>query len=334
MTSSEPNSPNEGPHSSATRNMSEFAVTPDAVIVHDPVAAGAFERMLTVTDARLLQEQYLFRAVPSPALFSRQHQAFVEAVERHVGRVYRLSDLVGTQSVFTEARTNPNQVYTRDALVTIPWLPGKYVAGNMHAPIRRPESDAMEAAARGLGLEPVLRLPDDLVLEGGDVIPYYREGRRILLIGYGRRTQLPTLEYLAGAMIPSAVDEIIGVELAPWRINLDGGLVPVAEDVAIAHPDSILSATAFDGRNVERVDLIGMLRDTGMNVITVSLEESLYRQACNCLCLGNRRLVCYDMTETAVNALKQAGVEPIAVDGSELVKGTGGPRCMSRPLYL
>ncbi|MEH0471882.1 arginine deiminase family protein [Streptomyces sp. B21-097] len=312
---------------------SEFAVAPSAIIVHDPVEAGAIKALEAVADEETLRQQYLFRQVPDPDLFAEQHRAFVELIGQNIDQVHYLADLIAGEEVLEQARTNPNQVYTRDALITIPWLPEKYIAGSMLAPIRRAETATMEAAARALGMEPLLRLPEGLFLEGGDVIPFSREGRRTLLVGYGRRTQLPTLEFLAAELIPHGIDEIIGVELAPWRINLDGGLVPVAEDVVIAHPDSVLSAVRLDARGSEPIDLLGMLRDVGIQVIAVTQEESLYKQACNCLCLGDRRLICYDMTASAIERLTAAGIEVLATPGSELVKGTGGPRCMSRPLY-
>ncbi|WP_058041058.1 arginine deiminase family protein [Streptomyces roseifaciens] len=110
-------------------------------------------------------------------------------------------------------------------------------------------------------------------------------------------------------------------------------MVPVAEDVVVAHPDSVLSSVRFSAAGQERFDVLGMMLDIGMQIIDVTQDESLFRQACNSLCLGNRRIICYDMTPSALRRLEEAGVEALAVAGSELVKGTGGPRCMSRPIY-
>lgn len=327
---SQPHAPDPGP----VRVVSEFSLAPSAIIVHDPVETGAIKALHAVPDEETLRSKYLFRQAPDADLFAEQHRAFVELIGQNIDQVHYLADLIAGDEVFDQARTNPNQVYTRDALITIPWLPEKYIAASMLAPIRRAETAAMETAARALGMEPLLRLPEGLFLEGGDVIPFSREGRRTLLMGYGRRTQLPTLEFLADELIPRDIDEIIGVELAPWRINLDGGLVPVAEDVVIAHPDSVLSTVRLDAHESEPIDLFDLLHDIGIHVIAVTQEESLYRQACNCLCLGNRRLICYDMTTGAIERLTAAGIEVLATPGSELVKGTGGPRCMSRPLYI
>ncbi|UKY47883.1 hypothetical protein [Streptomyces inhibens] len=83
--------------------------------------------------------------------------------------------------MFAQAHANPNQVYTRDALITFPWLPGRYIVGSMLSPIRKAEAATMEAAALMLGMEPLLRIPEHLLLEGGDAIPFSREGRRTVL---------------------------------------------------------------------------------------------------------------------------------------------------------
>ena len=76
-----------------------------------------------------MRDRYLFRAVPDPNLFPEQHRAFVNGIDQNVIAVHYLSDLVADHEVFDQTRWNPNQVYTRDALITVPeevhcWLHG------------------------------------------------------------------------------------------------------------------------------------------------------------------------------------------------------------------
>lgn len=313
---------------------SEFAVRPTAVIVHDPVAAGSFDAMLGVRDAETLQQRLLFRALPDRRRFAEQHRAFVDLLARHVGRVHYLSELLAGDAALDLACDNPNQVYTRDALITLPWVPWGYIPGNMKMPVRRREVRTMAAAVERLGLRPIARLGPELYLEGGDVIPFVREGRRGLLVGFGRRTARETLAFLQSTLIPQHLDEIIGVELAPWRINLDGGMVPVASDVVIAHPASILSGVLLDACGERPFDVLGTLRDLGIKIVEVERDESIFMQACNCVCLGDRKLICYSLCERVLGALRGHDLEVLAVEGTELVKGTGGPRCMTRPIYM
>ncbi|MGH7515975.1 MAG: hypothetical protein ACREOC_00690 [Gemmatimonadales bacterium] len=44
-------------------------------------------------------------------------------------RALAVGDVVGDHDAFRPARTNPNQLFTRDSLITIPWVPDGYVRG-------------------------------------------------------------------------------------------------------------------------------------------------------------------------------------------------------------
>jgi N-dimethylarginine dimethylaminohydrolase len=313
-------------------SVAEFALAPSQVIVHDPVAAGAFRSLDGVRDAGVLEREWLFREPPDPARYAGQHAALVRALEAHVP-VRHLAELVGDHAAFACARTNPNLVFTRDSIVTLPWAPDGYIAARMKPELRRPEAEALRAALERLGLRELVAIPEGLFLEGGDVIPFEREGRRTLLVGHGPRTSFEAIEFLQGSLLPRHADEILAVELAPWRMNLDGGLVPAADDVALAEPQSLLAGLLLDARSRQRVDPLGLLRDLGMHVIEATREESVFAQACNCVCLGERRVVYYDLCPRVAELLRRRDVETILVPGSDLVKGRGGPRCMTRPIY-
>ncbi len=75
-------------------------------------------------------------------------------------------------------------------------------------------------------------------------MPFSAGGERILLIGYGRRTNRMTIDFLRTAILPKFADRIIGVELAEWRINLDGGMVVLSDDTVVIHRPSLLSAVS------------------------------------------------------------------------------------------
>lgn len=192
----------------------EFSVKPEAFLVHDPVAVGAFEIMEGIDDPVLLEENLLIRAPPDVRLYAEQHRAFVELLRKQVKNIIYLSELIGDHESFQAARINPNQVFTRDSLITIPWIPDGYIVARMVKPLRQSESDIMEAAVKKLGLREIIPLPEHLFLEGGDVIPFSRNGIRTLLVGYGRRTRFETLYFLREVLIPHYVDDIIGIELA------------------------------------------------------------------------------------------------------------------------
>ena len=312
---------------------SEAVSMPKAIIVHDPVVNGSLEYMARENRNVSVEEKFLFRQLPDVSLFSEQYVKFVEAVKRVINDIYYLHEIVGKTSVFESAKYNPNQVYTRDGLITLPWIADSYIQCRMAKPIRKSEPIILEAAARYFGLNSIVDLPEGLILEGGDVIPWMRHEKRSLLMGYGQRTTIEAIEYLSTKLIPKYIDEIIGIRLAPWRINLDGGLVPIADNVVIAQPESLLDAFMINERGKVGIDIFKLFKDFEVDVVSVSIEESIYQQACNCLCLGNRRIICYDMCDRIMPILEKLQIDAISISGSELVCGTGGPRCMTRPIY-
>lgn len=314
-------------------SLAEYATRPECVLVHDPVASGALRSLSGAADASRLEEEWLFRSRPDEPLYAVQHRALVDVLRAHVKRVLYLSDVAGDHEAYAQAFTNPNQVFTRDSLITLPWEPNGYLAARMKPVLRRPESRTMRVAVERLGLREIAVVPEGLILEGGDLVPFQREGRRTLLAGYGPRTELAALEYLQDALIPRYADEIVAVELAPWRMNLDGGLLPVADDVVITEPESIRSGLLLGARGRQRVDVLAMLQDLGMSIIETTRAESIYAQSCNCVCLGDRKIIYFDLCERVHRLLVVHEVETLLVPGSELVKGRGGPRCMTRPIY-
>ncbi|MEG3918557.1 arginine deiminase family protein [Microcoleus sp. T3_A4] len=317
---------------------SEFSLTPKAVIVHDPSDYNVFSHLKNLPSQEL-QENYLFRALPDAQLFREDHQDFANSLNRelktfYVSDILRLKGEEISQQFSSYLTTNPNLVYTRDAIITMPWVPDGYIIGRMVKKIRQKEPEFMSSVAKLLGLKPILEIPEGLFLEGGDVIPICYQEKKYLAIGYGRRTTRETLDFLISELLPKGIiDGIIGIELAQWRINLDGGMVPVAEDCIIAHPESLISGVLLDGSETA-INPINFFKDIGFNFIEVTQEESLYKQACNCFCLGGRRIFAYDLCERVQDLLKKSDVEVIKVKGQELVKGTGGPRCMTRPIYM
>lgn len=311
----------------------EYSLPPATIIVHDPVSCGALDALLDIPVEQILDD-FLFWAVPDSLEFSAQHRKFAKELAVGTDRLMYLSSLVGHLPCFRAARTNPNLVFTRDAAITLPWAADVYLPARMAKRIRRTEVPIMSAALEALGLRRVEWGGDETTfLEGGDVIPFAREGQRCLLIGYSQRTSWRTVLCLRDALLPGLIDELIAVKLGPSQLNLDEGIVPVAADVVVAHPGSLLSAIHIDASGQRPINLLGLFGDLGITVVEVGSDQSIAQQACNYLCLGNRTVVGYDMATVILDSLKRCGMSVIGVAGSELVKGRGGPRCMSRPVY-
>jgi len=313
--------------------LGESDARPSTVVVHNPVKSGAFQKFYEVDDNHI-ETELLFRSRPNPALYSEHHDLLVKAIADHIGCVVYLTELL-EPGLFEEILAkNPNQVFTRDSLITLPWVPDGFFCARLKPIQRQIESDVMKIAAKKLGLREIFSLPDRVFLEGGDVIPFAYDGRRCLLVGYGPRSTRDAIDYLQSAILPEYADEIIAIRLAPWRMNLDGGFVPVADNVVVSDTQSLVEAELISSASRAKIDVFEMLRALRINVIDTNADESVYCQSCNCLCLGQRQIICYDLSPRVAALISQYDIRLHRIPGVELIKGRGGPRCMSRPIYL
>jgi N-dimethylarginine dimethylaminohydrolase len=306
------------------------------LIVHDPTDFGAFRDFGSATDNRELLEKFLFREPPDVERLRGQHRHFVEALKRHVEVRYLADILAGSDLRHYESylSSNPNYLYTHDALMTLPWAPGGYILGNMKKAVRRDEAAVLARAADQLGLKEIVKIPPHLYLEGGDLMPFCYGGKRAFLMGYGPRTSKETLFFLRETLMSDGiVDEIIGFQLAEWRLNIDGCFFPVSDRIAVAQADSIVGGLLLGRNRAEPIEPLELFQRLGFTIIEATREESYLMQACNFVCLGRAILVAYGITERINDVLRAEGLGIIGIPGDELVKGNGGPHCMTRPIY-
>jgi N-dimethylarginine dimethylaminohydrolase len=294
---------------------SEFATRPAALVVHDAAAGGAFSRFAGV-DPSEVERTLLFRQAPVLADYRRDYAAFRETLGGLGIPVLELVDLLPANG-WPSLATNPNHVFTRDAAITLPSAPDFYLPARMREPLRRPETEVVGAALSALGLSALPAPPEHVYLEGGDVVPFERDGMRSLLVGFGPRTTESALAWLEQLLVPDFVDEVVGLPLGTSRMNLDGGFLPIGPDLALIEPTSFDRALVLDGRRRREHGFRDLLAGLGMRLVEVSVAESVHAQACNAVCLGDGRIVYYDLAPRVARALRRAGVA----------------RCMSRPLY-
>jgi N-dimethylarginine dimethylaminohydrolase len=153
-------------------------------------------------------------------------------------------------------------------------------------------------------------------------------------MGYGPRTSLETLYFLRETLVRDhIVDEIIGFQLAEWRLNIDGCFFPVSGNVAVIHRESIVGGILLGPDYTEQINPLDLFEKSGFTVIETTREESYLKQACNFVCLGDGAFVAYNITDRINDVLRLKGFEVIGINGDQLVKGNGGPHCMTRPIY-
>ena len=93
--------------------------------------------------------------------------------------------------------------------------------------------------------------------------------------------------------------------------------------VADAEPFLVAAAKAMEIDTLHQID-------TGLDPVTAEREQ--WDDGNNTLAVAPRVAVAYERNVETNARLEEAGIEVVAISGSELGSGRGGPRCMSCPI--
>mgnify|MGYP000998313337 CR=1 FL=1 len=191
---------------------------------------------------------------------------------------------------------------------------------------------------------------EDTRIEGGDELVLSKE---VLAVGISQRTDAASIEKLLVNIFKKNVGfkKVLAFEFANNRkfMHLDTVFTMVDYDKFTIHPEiegdlHVYSVTYEDEKlkiveekgdlaellaqnlGIEKVHLI---RCGGGNIVAAAREQ--WNDGSNTLTIAPGVVVVYARNTVTNKILEEYGLRLIKIRGSELVRGRGGPRCMSMP---
>jgi arginine deiminase len=250
----------------------------------------------------------------------------------------------------------PNLLFTRDSSV---WIRDHVTITSLAMPARERETQLTELI---YSMHPRFAGTPDLhgwhreSVEGGDVLLL---SPGVVAIGVGERTTPAGAERLARQMFAKGLAEtVLAVPITQERatMHLDTVCTMVDVDKIVMYPNVADHLRAYTVTVAERtgdedldllldvappepflvaaakamhIDTLHQI-DTGLDPVTAEREQ--WDDGNNTLALAPRVTVAYERNTETNARLEAAGIEVVAIRGSELGSGRGGPRCMSCPI--
>jgi arginine deiminase len=247
----------------------------------------------------------------------------------------------------------PNAVFTRDPSA---WIGSGVVRASMAMTARRAEQILWEAIYAHhpdfAGRTEVWYGASDgpqATLEGGDVLVL---SPQCVAIGLSERTHPIAVENLAARLFEAGVAEWVlgvGLPMARGTMHLDTVLTVVDTDAVVLWPrmrarDSVWRISPGAGGRMrvhDEPDLVAALAAglgvDVLRVVTTAEDEVLadreqWDDGNNTLALRPGTVVAYERNVDTNRRLEEAGIQVHTIEGFELPRGRGGPRCMSCPV--
>jgi arginine deiminase len=272
-------------------------------------------------------ERFLFADAIDPVQFRADHEHFVDALRSEGVDVVLPTELLHEHPLLDSVQRSPNLVYVRDtAAVTR----AGYMLARMKSPVRRNETGIIEATLRRLAVPMLMKTVAPATIEGGDLIFLDDD---TLLLGVGNRTNQAGLRELLATGTQSALRRLLAVPLPSSVIHLDGTMMVIDQDLALVHEQSLRgTASLFEnGRLRKRLKLVQFLKASGIRLVEITDYER-QRRATNVIAIAPRKAIGYTGNARVKRTLAENGVDFIEIEGAELIRGYGGPRCMTLPI--
>ncbi len=327
-----------------------------ADIVKDPqVKSDLIKRHLKASpliEADVLNTIYNYLSEQEPQeLVAKLIAGFPKKEIQHLKKYHSLSDLTLDSYPFYLAPL-PNMYFTRDHGAMIG--PNLQIS-SMFNPARRLETIFMRFIQKyhPLFKNVELAFHEEIPygIEGGDVLVLNEE---TLVIGLSERTTEEAIEWIAHKYLveKGLIKQIVVIQIPSRRayMHLDTVFTMVDTDKFLMYPgikdvvttywlekgsdDKVSASSGYNLQGALRKALkqkpIEIVYSGANEEITAAREQ--WGDSTNALAVKPGTVVCYDRNEATNETLRRHGVDVIEIDSSELVRGRGGPRCMSMPL--
>ncbi len=210
---------------------------------------------------------------------------------------------------------------------------------------------------------------DEIAIEGGDILVL---SEKIVVVGTGSRTTVKAAERLAEALFDRGVEAVLIVEIPDGRsaMHIDTLATRIDDEQMLIFPPLVLDPKGYgmavhtllsDGSRRQGFDFLAALKSVGLELEPVfcggldpvAQRREQWSDGANAFALAPGVIVAYARNEHTLSELGRRGykiVQPetfienasffvggenkvvVALKGSELVRGRGGPRCLTLPL--
>ena len=237
---------------------------------------------------------------PDPARAIRQYEVFKNTLVKEGVTVREIPP----------AKQFTYQVFTRDICVMT--TDGALIANLKFNPRKGEEKKVIkDFSTRDIAVSFVFEDPS--IFEGGDFIFIDKDN---VLLGIGDRTNQEAMKKLS-ALLPAV--HFHPVYLPKDFLHLDVVLNIVSKHIALAYIPALTK------------DVHARLKSHQIRIIEVSSEEQ-ETMGTNALAIGNNKVIAAASNGQVNEDMKKEGLDVIEIDMSEILKGGGGPRCMTLPV--
>ncbi len=234
----------------------------------------------------------------------------------------------------------PNLYFTRDMGTVIG---DALFTATMHAPIRQRESYLLRhigtyhpSFSNTLKIKSV---PSFLSLEGGDILHLSED---TLCIGSSLRSSHGAIEYFAQQILTQdmGIKEILVAEIPKERrcMHLDTLMTLVDRDKILIYPNMHTDIQYFSikrkGKELQYKEssFPKFLEPITFPKETTEISREQWNDGFNTLAVAPGKVIAYNRNVRCNDLLRNHNIEVQEIESSELVKGRGGPHCMSLPV--